>query len=57
MLLVTRVDSAGALAAIEAAAAGRGATVSVVSQVAGDDATAGIARSAGYVETTWFLER
>ena len=57
VLLVTSVDSDGALAEIEAEAVGRGATVSVVSQAAGDDVTAGIARSAGYVETTWFLER
>ena len=56
VLLVTRADSARALAAIEAAGSARGATVSVVSQQAGDAVTAGIARSAGYVETTWFLE-
>jgi len=57
VLLVTRVDSTVALAEIEAEAAGRGAVVSVVSQSAGDEATAGIARAAAYVETTFFMER
>ena len=57
VLLVTRLESADALAEIEAEAAGRGATVSVVSQAAGDDVTAAIARSAEYVETTFFMER
>ena len=57
VLLVTRVESAAALAAIESEAAARGATVSVISQTAGDDDAAAIARSAGYVETTFFMER
>ena len=57
VLLVTRVESPPALAAVEAEAGARGATVSVVSQAPGDGDTAAIARSAGYVETTFFMER
>jgi hypothetical protein len=56
VLLVTDVDTAGALDAIEADAAERGATVSVVSQRADDLMRELVVVEAGYVRTTVFFE-
>ena len=52
VLLVTRVPDASALTRAEQAAAARGATVSVVSQDAADDALATLLTKAGYRRTT-----
>ncbi len=56
VLLVTEVEDAVALSAIEQRAAEAGAPVSVVSQTAGDESLTGLLTAAGYRRTCDFYE-